>query len=487
MATRKKPKLSLNTKIFIAIVIILAAAIILGGMPQTAQFAKAKFYPAAKPIGEQQRVYVPQKALVSVPVAPTVSSMPTPTTKPLQSVFTVKLTPLPPQAITVTVCKSGPPACNAATIQQGVSITPPDGTTLVIDNGTYDETINIDNEKTTLDCNNATIIGTSAPGYRGIRIRANNVTVKNCAIKDTGIAVDGNFSNVVNNKIDISFSIRGLCGISYVFGFGNNNTIYNNRISSYNGICSGGYANTIKSNTISAYTSTPIGGSGILISSTGIENTITNNIVNGGLVGIFSNGGQGNKIVSNIVSSAIDGIDSARSNNDTVQNNKVSNVNNGISIEYATDAKVIQNNVLNATNNGIVSGLSSQGSSVAQNNVQKSGWGIIVADSGSLMENNTLMLNQGGLAISDGGTNARIKANTINSNNFGVVVFSTAGTGNNLNENSICSNTAPDIWCDINISGSNNRADNIQKCTGLTATKPCYTLPTPPRRIPTIS
>jgi len=40
MAT-KKLKLSSNTKIFVIIAIILAAAIILGGMPQTAQFTKA--------------------------------------------------------------------------------------------------------------------------------------------------------------------------------------------------------------------------------------------------------------------------------------------------------------------------------------------------------------------------------------------------------------------------------------------------------------
>lgn len=305
MATRKKSKLSFNAKMFIAIVIILAAVIILSGMPETAQFFKpTKFTPT--------KVTIPTAIIDATKY----------------NILSTKT-----HEMRIPSTTSGPPVSGIASIDKCQKITSPGNYILTkdlsgVDFSCYSSGINGTNQgiclciavpNVVLDCNGFSLRGSGS----GVAIGsfANNTSIKNCnansyssgivAGGDTVIAVNNEFTNMRDSGITVG---------------GGNINVLGNRLSN--------------------------GGS----SSIGIEILQVQGITP-----------QNISIQSNIINTCFEGITDSTSiyvapfDNLNINNNIVSNAGDGIIQEHPTkNTKIDRNFVCNNTYYDIRCGLSTQ-------------------------------------------------------------------------------------------------------------------------------
>ncbi|MFQ6020634.1 MAG: NosD domain-containing protein [Candidatus Aenigmatarchaeota archaeon] len=187
----------------------------------------------------------------------------------------------------IKVCKDG--SCDSTTIQGGIDLAPSGYKVKIMDGATYSESVKINKNNITLDCNDATI----NPGryYDGIYITGSHNIIENCIITNSknGIytfGVNGHHNTIQNNLISNSmYHIR-------LQSF--NNIVQNNEMnSSSNHAVVNMFTNVIRNNVISDCVY------GLGIGSWAIDSTIENNVITSCNYGIYLSESAYNHIVNN--------------------------------------------------------------------------------------------------------------------------------------------------------------------------------------------
>lgn len=309
------------------------------------------------------------------------------------------------------------------TIQSAIdAIETQTGHTIVISTGTFTENITVNKGLTIRGVtSNATIIQTNNPNTTVITITANNVQIKNLAVRNAsgsgavGIRLQ-NVGGVIIDSCCITNNFRGIQLQS-----SSNNIISNCEINSNieNGIVfsSSSKSNQIKRNTISNTTGN-VGswtGNGINIGdqSSSLAIIEDNTIYNNSNAGIIAYAGSNNMQIRNNTIYGNNGaaIQLGWSNGCVIENNNINNNFDGIIFDTAPNNTCRGNIIVNNTNQGI--GL----------------WGL--GQTGIVIENNIINNNQE-YGINFGATtcNCIVRFNTLRENKIGIKINNNPGYDN---------------------------------------------------------
>jgi hypothetical protein len=287
----------------------------------------------------------------------------------------------------------------------------------------------------TLDCNNATIIGTDQ-GYGVYDDGYGNVTIKNCNLKNYlhGIFVDrANLTKITNNTLT-SFGAAW----ASVINLENSNyaTIYNNRLLNSTSASSISLADAvgalIKNNYIDRSKN------GVIINNN-VKNTIilNNTITNQVEKGVYFSGNNFNNTIStntiiNITGSGFAGFGiDVRNNSNTIIGNTIINANTAGIVTNPNSARdtVIKNNkIYNSTGANLGTGIWLLGvnDSITNNIVSGSNYGILLGIFGvpqkTKISGNNLSNNSLGI-VSYISLNLSISNNKISSASVGVYLY----------------------------------------------------------------
>ena len=314
---------------------------------------------------------------------------------------------------------------NYLTIQSAVNAASP-GDTIIVRDGLYNEHV-IVNKQLTIK---------SERGYANCVVNGEGSDV--FALYADGIRIEG-------------FTITG--GRHGIFINSNNNSIFNNNISSNNE-------------------------DGIYIPSSN-NNIISNNIISNNEYGIFLWYSNNNCISNNIISNNNNGTYIYHSNNNSISNNNILNnykpyhygIYAGIYLEYSNRTNILNNNISNNYNPPYYYGIYgiflwySNKTSISNNDISDNEYGIFLwySNNNCILNNNIsdngYGINGWGWDIPAGYSNENsISYNNISNNAFGILIY---GSDNIISNNNISSN----YYGGVGISGSNNIISNNIICS----------------------
>jgi len=303
-------------------------------------------------------------------------------------------------------------------------------------------------------------------GRHGIFINSNNNSIFNNNISsnnEDGIYIPSSSNNIISDNI-ISNNDNGI----YLW-YSNNNCISDNIISNNN---NGTYLyhsnnNSISNNNIlNNYNPYYYGiNAGIYLEHSN-GTSISNNNISNNMYGIFLWYSNKTSILNNNISDnrygeVVGGIFLWYSNKTGILNNNISNNVVGICILYSNDNSISNNNI--SSNFGGISGwLYSSNNIITNNNISNNGYGIgLEGNNNSILNNNICSNYYGGVGIS--GSNNIISNNIICSNCYEIsndcaAVGISFGSNNIISNNIICSNKWEGLAYAIFLYDSNNNS-----------------------------
>ncbi len=353
---------------------------------------------------------------------------------------------------------------DSATINGGISLAQP-GDTVYVYNGTYNEnvvvgkTINLTGEN-----RNTTIIDSGGSG-NVVVVNANWVNITGFTITNSGSlgmgeTYGGLKLRTIDNKV-YNNNVSSNNGIGIYLDFSNKNNITNNLVNS-NGLA-GILLWESKQNNI-AYNdlSFNIGEEGIVLRSSSNNNNITNNTANNNGYGIYLSSSFWNTIVDNKASfNTFQGIYLDGSNFNLIENNSIKSSpgGNGLFLHSSMNNNISYNNIINNGYDGIVLYELSNYNNVFNNTVSSnSNRGIYLGGASALsgskynyIANNTITSNLHGMYFGETCNYNTIKNNNISSNND-MGMHLVISSWNNITDNNVSSNAQEGIYLN---SGSN--------------------------------
>jgi len=387
----------------------------------------------------------------------------------------VFILPLPPLPIAVHNINTG---LNYTTVQGAINAQETmDGHTILVDSGIYFEHVVVNKSITLIGENKSNTIIDGMRNGTVIHITANNVTIIEFTIQNSGrlgsqsgIYVYGSSDNnichniLTNNKYGIKLdwannnSLRGNVvsgaeyGIQLSYYSSNNiisgNTAINNL---FGGICLNGNSG----NNIIAYNNVSLNGRGILLGGFGNNTIYDNNVSSNSGDGILLSSSN-NVLYSNIISSnGYYGIRFYRSNNNILYGNNASNNVEGIMV-YESNYNNFTSNTASFNAYGIHLVYYSKNNVLTGNTVLSNGDGIRLiqsCDKNTLVFNNVSLNSEHGIRLWNSFNNV-LTGNTVLKNSYGIL-FEAYSSNNVFFHNNFINNTQQ-----VNSDGSPNTWDN---------------------------
>ena len=187
------------------------------------------------------------------------------------------------------------------------------------------------------------------------------------------------------------------------------------------------------------------------------DNSISENIIDNNMVGIFLQNSSNNLITENIFLDGKVGLHlNFSSNFNLISKNSFSNLSYGMSLSYSSNNNILLNNTLNTSRFGILIGLESSFNKVSENSVCNSNWGIFLDSSNNDISFNYIADNHDGIRMDEHSSSNTVYGNLIVSNWGGISLYESTNN-NKISSNVICDNT---IGVGLYLSNSNEIKEN---------------------------
>ena len=186
------------------------------------------------------------------------------------------------------------------------------------------------------------------------------------------------------------------------------------------------------------------------------ENSISENIIDNNMIGIFLQNSSNNLITENIFLDGQVGLHlNFSSNFNFISKNSFSNLSYGMSLSYSTN-NILVNNTLNTSRYGMLIGLESLFNEVSENIVCNSECGIFLDSSNNNISFNYISNNHDGIRMDEHSSSNTIYENLIVSNWGGISLYESTNN-NKISSNVICNNT---IGVGLYLSNTNEIKEN---------------------------
>ena len=314
------------------------------------------------------------------------------------------------------------------------------GDTIIVHDGTYNESISVDNRLTIKSENGADYTFIHAVSEYGCRISTDHVNLIGFTIEEATdvcgiVVVEANDCNISNNNVSGNYQGISLFNAS-------RNTIYNNDVlanerwgislnysSSHNQITYNNVSNSWD-------------GNGIYLTNNSNYNTITDNDVSSNNYNGISLRTSNNNEIQNNVANANQGTGIALwySSENIIEDNKAkTNTYMGIYLENSVNNHIKDNNASNNGRDGFRLWNDSSSNSISGNAAGNNNWSGIVLSSSSdntISGNDAGNNNEDGIAIIDSSNS--ISGNTISNNKDGISLE--ASSNNTISSNTLSNN-----------------------------------------------
>jgi len=186
------------------------------------------------------------------------------------------------------------------------------------------------------------------------------------------------------------------------------------------------------------------------------ENSISANIIDNNMVGIFLQNSSDNLITENIFIDGQVGLHlNFSSNFNLISKNSFSNLSYGMSLSYSSN-NILLNNTLNTSRFGMLIDLESSFNKVSENIVCNSKWGIFFGSSNNNISFNYIANNHEGIRMDEYSSSNTVCGNLIVSNWGGISLYEST-SNNKISSNVICNNT---VGVGLYLSNSNEIKEN---------------------------